>query len=263
MNGGSARQARTAWFWRNRAARLVVGRADDRVHGLRRVYRVCHVGGVPERALHLRPVSVSVLLARAVWRFTPRVVWTKARMVAGTCAILAGAADFAVPGSLPLHLLLLPRRLLQGVLGGSDLVHGRRTTQILLGREDTPADPAERASLCCLHRVPLSADPVLRCVARAVVPQSNDGPDPVRHRRRHAGPRRERRAPLKLYPGLSLHSSRGRRREGRSLAVVTAVRLLQLLERPQRAAHALCLDESVLSRALRRVHPLVLDGHPN
>ena len=34
-------------------------------------------------------------------------------------AVLAGAAHPAVPRPLPLHLLLLPRRLLQGVLGRS------------------------------------------------------------------------------------------------------------------------------------------------
>src|SRR5262245_2578397 len=106
MNGGSARQTRAAWFWRNRAARLVVGRADDRRHGLRRVYLVFDVGGVSERALHLRPVSVSVLLAGALWRFAPRVVRTEARMVAGVRTVLPSAADPAVPGSLPLHLLL-------------------------------------------------------------------------------------------------------------------------------------------------------------
>ena len=37
----------------------------------------------------------------------------------GLAALFAGAADPAVPGSLPVHLLLLPRRLLQVVLGGS------------------------------------------------------------------------------------------------------------------------------------------------
>ena len=53
-----------------------------------------------------------------------RLVRTEAGLVAGARAVLAGAPDPAVPGSLPLHLLLLPRRLLQGVLGGPDLVRG-------------------------------------------------------------------------------------------------------------------------------------------
>ena len=56
------------------------------------------------------------------------------------------------PGLLPLHLLLLPRRLLQGVLGRSAVVRGRRAAQELLGRALVPADPAERPPLLHVHR---------------------------------------------------------------------------------------------------------------
>src|SRR5678815_130057 len=124
VDGGSTRQDRAAGVWRDPPARLVVGRTDDRVHGLRRLCCVCDVGGVPERALHLRPVSFPVLLARAVGILSPRVVRTETGLVAGARAVLAGAADPAVPRSVSLHLLLLPRCLLQGVLDGPGVVHG-------------------------------------------------------------------------------------------------------------------------------------------
>ena len=53
----------------------------------------------------------------------------------GVAPVLAGAADPAVSRRFPLHLLLLPRRLLQGVLGRSAVVRGRRAAQELPGRE--------------------------------------------------------------------------------------------------------------------------------
>ena len=51
------------------------------------------------------------------------------------------------------------------------------------------------------------------------------------------------------------------RREGRSLEVADAARLLQLLERAQRTAHALCLVQPLLGGAVGRVCPPLLDGH--
>ena len=75
----------------------------------------------------------------------------QAGLVARPAAVLAGAADPAVPRPLPLHLLLLPRRLLQGVLGRSAGVRGRRAAQELLRRELVPADPAERPPLLPLR----------------------------------------------------------------------------------------------------------------
>ena len=52
-------------------------------------------------------------------RCTRRCSTRGACVVAGDSAVLGGDADLAVSGFVPLHLLLLPRRLLQSVLGGS------------------------------------------------------------------------------------------------------------------------------------------------
>ena len=81
-----------------------------------------------------------------------QLVRPEARGVAGVAAVFAGAADPADPGALPADLLLLPRRVLQGVLGRSAVVHGRRAALELLGRELVSAHPAERPSL---HAVPV------------------------------------------------------------------------------------------------------------
>ena len=74
----------------------------------------------------------------------------KPAALAGLAAVLAGAAHPAVSRPLPLHLLLLPRRLLQGVLGRSAVVRRRRAAQELLRRALVSAHPAERrtASSC-------------------------------------------------------------------------------------------------------------------
>ena len=73
--------------------------------------------------------------------------------VARVAAVLAGAAHPADPGALPAHLLLLPRRVLQGVLGRSAVVHGRRAAHELPGRELVPARSCRTSiATCCSCR---------------------------------------------------------------------------------------------------------------
>ena len=114
-------------------------------------------------------------------------VRAEAGLVAGVAAVLAGAADPAVPGALPAHLLLLPRRLLQGVLGRPAGLRGRRAAQ-----DATAASARSRSILQNVHRYFLYVALVFlrRAGARrlegALVRRSGDRPDRVRHRRRHA-----------------------------------------------------------------------------
>ena len=58
-----------------------------------------------------------------------RLVRAQARLVAGLAALFARAADPLGAGRFPLHLLLLSRRLLQGVLGRSAVLHRRRASR--------------------------------------------------------------------------------------------------------------------------------------
>ena len=158
--------------------------------------------------------------------------------VAGVAAVLAGAADPADPGPVPAHLLLLPRRVLQGVLGRPAVLHRRRAAVELLGRELVSAHPAERPSL---HAVPrrsaVLVHPGVRRVEGAVVHRSGDRHGVVRHRRRHPRPGRERRAARRI--SLRLPFAAARRRRLRRSAVARAARppRLRLRELPESPAH--------------------------
>ena len=104
-------------FCRQRAAGVPA--APRRFHAPRQLRRLRDVGRVPERPLHLRPVSLAVLFAGDLRRFAKRVVRVQARLVAGAAAVFAGATDPAVSRLVPGDVLLLPRRVLQSVLGRS------------------------------------------------------------------------------------------------------------------------------------------------
>src|SRR5262245_17427487 len=113
-------------LWRDRASGLVVGAAVGRLRGVDRVHRLLDVGGVPGGALHLRPVPVAVLLAGAVGPLGAQLVRAQAGLVARLADLLLGPLDPVGPGRVPLHLLLLPRGVLQSVLGRPPELRGRR-----------------------------------------------------------------------------------------------------------------------------------------
>src|SRR5207253_3641301 len=73
------------------------------------------------------------------------------------------ALDFALSGTISRDLLLLPRRLLQGVLGRSALVRYWRAAQELLGRTFFSPDPSKRAPLFPLLRPALHPHPRVGC----------------------------------------------------------------------------------------------------
>src|SRR6185503_18400013 len=104
---------------RNHAARRVVGAATRRLRHPLIIRRLRHLGCVAGRSLHLRAVPVALLLAGAVRQLTACLVRTQARVVAALAGVLPRPPDLAVPGTVQADLLLLPRRLLQGVLGRS------------------------------------------------------------------------------------------------------------------------------------------------
>ena len=99
---------------------------------------------------------------------------TQAARLAGVVAVLGGAAHPAVPRPVPLHLLLLPRRVLQVVLGRSAVMRRRRAAHALPRRELAAADPPERPPLLHVGGAGLHRLPGLRRVAGLVVPRSGD-----------------------------------------------------------------------------------------
>src|SRR5215467_811395 len=75
------------------------------------------VGRFPREKLLFGTISFTVLLAGTFRRIA-------ARVVAGMAALFAGAANPSISRPLSTHVLLLPRRLLQSVLGGPSVVRG-------------------------------------------------------------------------------------------------------------------------------------------
>src|SRR5215210_6047579 len=116
----------------------MVGAAGRHLHDSRRLRRLRDLGSLSEPELLVRPLPVAVLRSRAVREFAARLVRPEAGMVARLAPIFAGAAHPSVPRPLSLHLLLLSRRVLQGLLGRSAELRGRRAPEELLGRS-TPA----------------------------------------------------------------------------------------------------------------------------
>src|SRR6187399_2534017 len=149
---GLCRCTETPRLRRDDAARRLVAAAAGHVPGALDLRGLRHLGGLPGRALPLRAVPLALLLARAVRRLAARALRAQASLVAVRDPLLGRAADPVGAGRLPLHLLLLPRRLLQVVLGRSAGLHGRRAAQALPGRAQPAADPAERASLLPVSR---------------------------------------------------------------------------------------------------------------
>ena len=79
----------------------------------------------------------------------------QSRLVAGLAVVFAGAADSLGARRISADLLLLSRRVLQSVLGGSAGLHGGRAAEDLSGRTFVSAHHAERASLFSLSRAPV------------------------------------------------------------------------------------------------------------
>ena len=99
--------------------------------GLSTLHRLRDVGGVPGQPLHVRPVPLAVLFAGAVRRLAAQLVRAEAGWWPAWLPFSPALLILPIPGSVPLHLLLLPRRLLQGVLGRSAVLRRRRAAQEL------------------------------------------------------------------------------------------------------------------------------------
>src|SRR5579884_4083672 len=84
----------------------------------------CHLGRIAGRLLPLWAIPFTFLLSRVVWQ-RPCVVRTEARLVARMAHLVSGHPDSLGSGWLSRDLLLLSRRVLQGLLGRSSFLHRR------------------------------------------------------------------------------------------------------------------------------------------
>ncbi len=128
-------------FWADLAPGSVVVAAFRHLRRARRLHHLCDVGGLAKRPLLLRrrwsSLPLAVLLAAALgraWsRFRSCVVRLQAAVVAGGAAVLPGLLHPLGPRGNAVHVLLLSRRVLQGVLGRSTQLRRRRAAQGLPG----------------------------------------------------------------------------------------------------------------------------------
>ena len=81
------------------------------------LHRLLNVGRFPGNPLLFWELRLAVLFAGNFRQLAPRLVWAEARVVAGMDDFFAGSFNSLGPGRIPPDLLLLSRRLLQGVLG--------------------------------------------------------------------------------------------------------------------------------------------------
>src|ERR1051325_4087395 len=114
----------TTVLWRHNAPGCLVASAAGGLPDPRRLRRLRHLGRVSEWLLLGRQSAVPLLFAGDLGRFSACDPRPQAGMVAGAASLLARAADPALSRPVPLHLLLLPRRLLQGLLGRHDQLRG-------------------------------------------------------------------------------------------------------------------------------------------
>src|SRR5882672_9538257 len=256
-HGGSRSAADADRLRSHRAARPLVGAAAPHRRRSRHVRGLHHLGGPPGRALPIWKLSVPLLLARAL-RIGPRLVRAAPRMVAGMAGLLAGPGHPLGARRLPSDLLLLPGRLLQGLLGRPALVRGERAPSALPRRGFAAAGPAERPPILPLPRPGVPAHPYPRRLECDVVPGALG--THLRHRRRYAGPPRQHDPARRVRARMPLVASpRGRRSrpDGGGAGAEGGLRLCQL---PQPPAHGVGLDEPVRRGPGRSVRPAVLDG---
>ena len=222
---------------------------------LRRFRRLCDVGGVPERALHLRPVSVAVLLAGAVGRLAPRLVRAQAGWWPALAPFSPALLILPFPGLFRFTCYYYrgayykafwadPLSCAVGEPRGT--LPGRATGSRWSCRTSTATSPTSPCSSC-------SCCPTTSWLALWFTNPAT-GQTRVRHRPRHARPRGQRRAPHAATRWAATRSGTW------SAAVKDEVSkspmragLLQLLERAQRPAHAVCLV-SLFSVALSDVY---------
>src|SRR5436190_1547165 len=140
-------RAATPIVWRNDARRSLVDAAAASFCRVVDFHRVFHVGGVSGTELFLWQLHLALLFARNFRRITSQLVWTKTGLVAAFFNLFSCVVGPLGAGWIPIDLLLLSRRLLQGILGGSSRMHSRRAAKKLLGRALLPADHAECAPL--------------------------------------------------------------------------------------------------------------------
>ena len=156
-------------------------------------------------APYLSPIYSPVLFTNSAYRAQLRSstpgsargpTWWPSLLLAG----LPWLSDFAVPGALPLHLLLLPEGVLPLLWRLASRLCGEPGASPHLSRRNAPVPVSEPAPLRALHRAHLRGDPRLRRGPGLLQAR------PVRRRCRHARAADQHRADLVLHASAATPS---------------------------------------------------------
>src|SRR5712691_13052635 len=127
----------------------MVGAAAIRISGTFYFPCVLNLGCISGNSLlaqsKWRKLSFAVLFAGTVRQLTACNFWTEARLVAIVGIILTRAFGSVGAGGFSAHLLLLPRRLLQSVLGRPTRLCCWRAAKGISGRKFIPAHHAKHS----------------------------------------------------------------------------------------------------------------------
>src|SRR6266478_2010288 len=244
----------TPFIWRNDARRHLVVATAARLSWIIGLYRLFHLGGVSGQELLCWQLHLAILFARTFRRFATQLVWTETWLVAVLAHLLSRAVSSLGTRRISPDVLLLSRRILQGVLGRSASVHSGRTSQKLLGRAVVPADHAERAPLFSLSGAFFSDRAVDRRLERAVVSRwiwNWSGHDRARNKRCFA---------RRLHVWLSLAKTSCRRFIGSIFEIANMLSRLHVRDLFQSPPHALGEAEFVLGRFRRSLRAPLCNG---
>src|SRR5438445_2610904 len=196
--------AAASLIWRNDARRCLVDSAAAGLYRAVDFHYLFHVGGISGKELFRWQLHFAVLFAGNFRGFTAQLVRTETRVVAGLAYFLPRVVSSVGTRRISGDVLLLPRRILQGVLGRSPSLHRGRATQNLLGRTVVPAHYPKCASLLSLPSPLFSRRPLYRRLEGAMVCGW------IRNWSRHNCARNQRRFAWRLHVWLSFATASGR-----------------------------------------------------
>ena len=241
--------------WRNIKARRLVAFSGGSLSGFRRVSGIRQLGRIPEQSLHLWTIYLTVLFTRAFRQFPARLVWPETEMVPGLSAFFPGSVHSLDTRPVPRDLLLLPRRVLQIVLGRSSGVRGERAPQELSGGTNFSPHSAEFSSLlseALVRRLGLSGlrrSKVVLFSAR------------IWDRDRKPRSRRECRASWRICIRVSCIPAPNRGYIRPHLESPCTAQALRLRELPERGTQEMGLGKPILGWLFRHLHPPLFGRH--
>src|SRR5579863_2058663 len=239
----------------NIAARRLVAFPCGNFHGFRCISDLCQLGSIPEQPLHIWPLHLAVLFTRTLRQLPACLVWAETELVPKFPALLSGPAGSLDTRPVPPDLLLLPRGVLQVVLGRSSGVRGERAPQELSGGTNLSAHYAELS--------PLLSEVFVHCLGLSGLRRRKGVlfSGGRRNRDRKPGSGSECRASGRICIWVSRVPAHDRRDLRPNLGSPGTAQDLQLREPPECWPQEVGLGEPALGCVFRYLCPPMFNGH--